>query len=694
MRMRFRFSFELLLVLLVLVSHAYAAFAPANSLMNWFTTDDAFYYYKTAQNIAEGHGATFDGIAPTNGFHPLWMLVCVPIFALARYNLILPLRIVVMVLALLNAGTAILLYRTVRRIFSQPAAVVTALAWAFYPGIHKVTTQLGVEAGLNAFCLALLLYALVLYEANPADKPVNRPLIWVAGAALLALLARLDNIFLLAVLGIWVAFRSRLLRALLLGDLLLLCISVYAAFLLRLDFAHYYFYEPFLLYMLVPALVIKPLVFFAFGLYRRETLVPGWKLALRTALAALLGSALVTGLVLGMISVNIIGYFPRIALPIDAVLTLLFALGLRLVCAWFETRTKDTPHGDTAWKPNWKTWFTRGGLYYGALAVTLLAYMTWSSLTVGTASPVSGQIKRWWGTIYTVYGYPAKTYPGLLGLTTDRNLGPWSLASDAPVNIAYQVARLTGANEDAAWETPTYRNVAWGLGLLLIGGCFMLMALRWKLTAAAGRQLVLVPWLAGCLVQAESYKLTGYVETLHWYWIAQDLLVVVLAGLGLEALYQLIRCWKPATAPQRGDALTHGMSLVINIVLLGSFLSMLVPLTPWDVNPKHAEGYLDGARALEAATQPGDVIGSTGGGTLGYFVQGRTIVNLDGLINSYTYYQMLKAGTAGQYYDRIGLRYVYGAKYILVNSEPYKYVFDGRLEDLGEVVGSELYKYR
>jgi hypothetical protein len=37
------------------------------------TVDDSFYYLKTAMNIAEGHGATFDQINPTNGFHPLWM---------------------------------------------------------------------------------------------------------------------------------------------------------------------------------------------------------------------------------------------------------------------------------------------------------------------------------------------------------------------------------------------------------------------------------------------------------------------------------------------------------------------------------------------------------------------------------------------------------------------------------------------
>lgn len=43
--------------------------------------DDSYYYFRTANHIALGHGATFDGIDRTNGFHPLWMLNLVPIYA-------------------------------------------------------------------------------------------------------------------------------------------------------------------------------------------------------------------------------------------------------------------------------------------------------------------------------------------------------------------------------------------------------------------------------------------------------------------------------------------------------------------------------------------------------------------------------------------------------------------------------------
>lgn len=41
--------------------------------------DDFYYYLKVAQNIAAGHGSTFDGSTLTNGYHPLYMLLLVTV---------------------------------------------------------------------------------------------------------------------------------------------------------------------------------------------------------------------------------------------------------------------------------------------------------------------------------------------------------------------------------------------------------------------------------------------------------------------------------------------------------------------------------------------------------------------------------------------------------------------------------------
>ena len=46
--------------------------------------DDAFYYFQIARNLATGHGSTFDGIHLTNGYHPLWLLLCTLLMTLSR----------------------------------------------------------------------------------------------------------------------------------------------------------------------------------------------------------------------------------------------------------------------------------------------------------------------------------------------------------------------------------------------------------------------------------------------------------------------------------------------------------------------------------------------------------------------------------------------------------------------------------
>ncbi len=61
-----------------MIPHLYKLTIPIPT-MNCTDTfsDDSFYYYKTAINIRKGFGSTFDTINFTNGYHPLWMLICV-----------------------------------------------------------------------------------------------------------------------------------------------------------------------------------------------------------------------------------------------------------------------------------------------------------------------------------------------------------------------------------------------------------------------------------------------------------------------------------------------------------------------------------------------------------------------------------------------------------------------------------------
>jgi hypothetical protein len=63
-----------LLTLALAVSAAFVSFFPLFSHRPWMTflEDDFFYYLKIADNLAQGHGSTWNGLVLTNGYHPLW----------------------------------------------------------------------------------------------------------------------------------------------------------------------------------------------------------------------------------------------------------------------------------------------------------------------------------------------------------------------------------------------------------------------------------------------------------------------------------------------------------------------------------------------------------------------------------------------------------------------------------------------
>ena len=59
-------------------------FAPIEYLIK-YTSDDSYFYLKTALNLAKGYGSTFDGINLTNGYHPLWTLLLWMVFKVSLF---------------------------------------------------------------------------------------------------------------------------------------------------------------------------------------------------------------------------------------------------------------------------------------------------------------------------------------------------------------------------------------------------------------------------------------------------------------------------------------------------------------------------------------------------------------------------------------------------------------------------------
>jgi len=521
--------FPSILFLLVILIQLPVPFSHENYLLTWFNIDDGFYYFVTARNIAAGLGVTFDGVAPTNGFHPLWMALITPIFALPGQ--ILPLRVLAFVLILLNAAAAALLCRLAARQLAPWPAFFTGLAFALLPPIHDYTARGGMEAGLSAFLMVLLLHRAATID--PADL---RDLVTTGAIGALAFLARLDNVFLAGFVGLVLVLKS--------------------------------------------------------------------------------GSQ---------------------------------------------------PDGNDAWRRR----IRRAAAYFVPLVLVVGGYMLWSQVGFGTPTPVSGQVKRWWGTLEnSPYGFPPKQLANYIGqfVTDDVDIGPWSLAT----------APLYDAAEEFAGTDVSNRRIGLAIFGLFISAFVGLLAWsdRRRMPATIA-ELGLVPLLLGCLVQIGYYKIGGSVAQRPWYWIGEMLWLVLAGGVLLDMSARLIAGSLPAPGPKRA---TGGIvTLVLAVLLIQPHLPRMSRIFSPDI--AQVESFYH-ARSdwLETHTEPGASIGMTGTGSAAYFTEGRTLINLDGLIGSYEYFLSLQDGTADEYLESIGLDYVFGIEYILTVSDPYGEIFAGRLE--------------
>lgn len=154
--------------------------------------DDAYYYFTIAHNIVAGAGATFDRLATTNGFHPLYQLLLVPVFSLARAigsDAMMPVHGALALCALFDAATALLLGTILVRMGNRSGGTIAAWLWSLSPASVLLTLR-GLEGAVSAFTVCLVLFLLTTRD-GPWLRPASA--IRLGGAIGLAFLARTDN---------------------------------------------------------------------------------------------------------------------------------------------------------------------------------------------------------------------------------------------------------------------------------------------------------------------------------------------------------------------------------------------------------------------------------------------------------------------------------------------------------------------
>lgn len=122
-------------------------------------------------------------------------------------------------------------------------------------------------------------------------------------------------------------FRNRIIFII---DLILIIISALGSFALRTDLGPLFsYYLPQALWLIAVALLVKPAVFYVFGLYRRLWVYASIQ-ELKIIVIAVTSASVVVSLILVLLrAINLLPFFPRSTLPIDWLLTLTLIGGFR-----------------------------------------------------------------------------------------------------------------------------------------------------------------------------------------------------------------------------------------------------------------------------------------------------------------------------------------------------------------------------
>ncbi len=190
------------IIALVFLIQLFLVTRPLDFLLTNVLPDDAFYYFQIARHIVQGAGPTFDGVELTNGFHPLWMLVLLPLFHFFSVGGIAdvePVRVALGISVFLNVITGCIVLAILARF--TPNTWIRAAA----VGLYALNPFLLFESinGLET-SLALLLTSLFFWFAlsfRNQERSFAYGILGLFGG--LMMLARIDMVFFFAVFLVW-----------------------------------------------------------------------------------------------------------------------------------------------------------------------------------------------------------------------------------------------------------------------------------------------------------------------------------------------------------------------------------------------------------------------------------------------------------------------------------------------------------
>jgi len=184
--------FSLLIIGLAL--RLFVAWQPIPVLLEKNLPDDSYYYFLIAKNTAQSGVVSVDGIHQTNGFHPLWASLLIPIFGFSSMPTDLHVHLALTLGCLLDGIAIWAVSQIAMRLGKNGTlAILAGCLYAFNPMVVLQATN-GLETSL-AMATLMMFWLCFLHWLE--GRPTRWKDVGIGVLSGLVLLARSDNAFFL-----------------------------------------------------------------------------------------------------------------------------------------------------------------------------------------------------------------------------------------------------------------------------------------------------------------------------------------------------------------------------------------------------------------------------------------------------------------------------------------------------------------
>lgn len=175
--------------------------------------NDAFYYYTITENILAGNGVAVTPGIPTNGFHPLYLVITLPVFWLFEpFGPNAPIIVVQSIFGLFYILTGYYLYKIVKNVTGiELGGLFAAGLWVLNPYVMTFYRS-GMEIPIQILLISILVF--YSYNWDPKSESSIRGPVIIGILLGFIVLARMDGAFIAIGIALSWVYRSKFVESL------------------------------------------------------------------------------------------------------------------------------------------------------------------------------------------------------------------------------------------------------------------------------------------------------------------------------------------------------------------------------------------------------------------------------------------------------------------------------------------------